>query len=75
MVQTKRLAALLLTLLALLPVPAAWAESGFAEAIVHRSLPVWGFQFHPERMSFQHRRTDTVDGAPLLCRFVALCRH
>ncbi|MCI7703903.1 MAG: SpoIID/LytB domain-containing protein, partial [Clostridiales bacterium] len=28
MVQTKRLAALLLTLLALLPVPAAWAESG-----------------------------------------------
>ena len=54
---------------------AAWAESGFAEAIVHRSLPVWGFQFLPERMSFQHRRTDTVDGAPLLCRFVALCRH
>ena len=28
MVQTKRLAALLLTLLALLPVPAAWADSG-----------------------------------------------
>ena len=30
MVQTKRLAALLLTLLALLPVPSAWADSGVA---------------------------------------------
>ncbi len=31
MVQTKRLAALLLTLLALLPVPAAWADSGVVQ--------------------------------------------
>ena len=52
----------------------AWAESGFVEAIAHQSLPIWGFQFHPERMAFQRRREDTVDGAPLFHRFLALCR-
>lgn len=52
----------------------AWAESGFAEAIEHDHLPILAVQFHPERMSFDHRRSDTVDGAPLLCAFLDLCR-
>ena len=52
----------------------AWAESGFPEAIIHRSLPIFAVQFHPERMSFGHRREDTVDGAPLFHRFLGLCR-
>ena len=52
----------------------AWAESSFPEAIIHRSLPIFAVQFHPERMSFGHRREDAVDGAPLFYRFLALCR-
>ena len=54
---------------------AAWAEGGFAEALEHLSLPIFAVQFHPERMSFAHRRQDTVDGAPILSRFLALCRE
>lgn len=53
----------------------AWAESGFAEALEHTSLPVLGVQFHPERLSFRHRRGDAVDGAPLLLHFMALCQR
>lgn len=36
------------------------------EAIVHDSLPVYGLQWHPERMCFAHRREDTVDGSIVL---------
>ncbi len=52
----------------------AWTESGVAEAMEHDRLPILAVQFHPERMSFDHRRSDTVDGAPLLCYFLDLCR-
>lgn len=52
----------------------AWAESGFPEALEHGSLPILAVQFHPERMSFAHRRPDTVDGRPILAHFLALCQ-
>ena len=52
----------------------AWAESGFAEVIEHRSLPVLGVQFHPERMFWEKRREDTIDGAPILNWFLTQCR-
>lgn len=52
-----------------------WAEGGFPEGMEHRSLPVFGVQFHPERMSGPLKRTDTVDGALLLDHFVDLCRR
>ena len=52
----------------------AWAESGFVEAMEHESLPLIAVQFHPERMAYHRRREDTVDGAPLLCHFLELCR-
>ena len=51
----------------------AWAESGFPEGMSHDRLPILAVQFHPERMSFRHRREDTVDGAPLLRYFLSLC--
>lgn len=55
-------------------VASAWAEAGFPEGLEHPALPVIGVQFHPERLSFHRRRTDAVDGAPLLRHFVSLCR-
>lgn len=51
-----------------------WSESGFAEVIEHRSLPILGVQFHPERMSWELRRQDTVDGAPIFHWFIERCR-
>lgn len=50
-----------------------WAESGLIEALQHQTLPVWGVQWHPERMSFEKRRPDTVDGAPLFEAFLRCC--
>lgn len=44
------------------------------ECIEHESLPVFGVQWHPERMCFQKRREDTVDGAAVFAYFVDLCR-
>ncbi len=41
---------------------AAWSESGLVEALEHRSLPIRGVQWHPERMSYAMRRPDTADG-------------
>jgi len=52
----------------------AWSESGFAEGMEHRDLPILGVQFHPERLAFSRRREDAVDGAPLLLHFLTLCR-
>lgn len=51
----------------------AVSDDGVAEAIEHASLPVYGVQFHPERMSFAHRRADTVDGRSLFDAFLAIC--
>ena len=53
---------------------AAWAESGFAEAIDLPGYPLLGVQFHPERMSFGKRRLDTIDGAAIFSWFLALCQ-
>ena len=55
-------------------VTAARSEDGVAEAVEHESLPVWGVQFHPERMCFLHRRDDTVDGSGIFRFFLEQCR-
>jgi putative glutamine amidotransferase len=54
---------------------AAWSESGFPEAMLHRTAPILAVQFHPERMSYSHRRPDTADGAPIWEYFLSLCRQ
>lgn len=49
-----------------------WAPDGVIEACRHRSLPIWSVQWHPERMCLSRARSDTVDGALLFRRFLAL---
>lgn len=51
----------------------AWAEGGFPEAIELPGHSILGVQFHPERMSFGHRRLDTVDGSAIFTWFLGAC--
>lgn len=53
----------------------ARSEGGVIEAITHRSYPLLAVQFHPERMSFDCRRPDAVDAAPIFHHFLSLCRE
>ncbi len=46
-----------------------------AEAFEHQSLPIIGFQWHPERMCVSQRREDTVDGIKVFEYFVNLCKN
>ena len=46
-------------------VPAQFSDDGVTEAVYHEALPIYGVQWHPERMSLKNRREDTVDGMPL----------
>ena len=54
---------------------AAVSDDGVTEAVCHESLPVWGVQWHPERMGFHHPRTDTVNGEMLVRQFLKLCKE
>ncbi len=51
------------------------SEDGVVEAIEHESLPVWGVQWHPERMCFAHQRNDTADGSAVFRFFLDRCRQ
>ena len=48
-------------------------EDGTVEAMHHEELPVYGVQWHPERMCLEHARKDTVCGLPLFAFFCRLC--
>lgn len=47
-----------------------WSEDGIVEALQHETLPIRCVQWHPERMSFAHRRCDTVDGSLVIAEFL-----
>ncbi len=51
----------------------AKAEDGVVEAIEHNEYPIWGVQWHPERMCFDHATPEAVDGAKLISFFLNLC--
>lgn len=50
----------------------AYSEDGIVEAVIHKTKPIIAVQWHPERMAFQHKRDDTVDGKPLFDYFLSL---
>ena len=54
--------------------PVLWSESGVIEAVEHASFPIISTQFHPERMTGNNQRPDTVDGKAIFDRFLSLCR-
>jgi len=51
-----------------------YSDDGVVEALQHRDLPVWGVQFHPERMCFAHAKPELADGSSLLRFFLEECR-
>ena len=44
------------------------------EAIEHKALPIWAFQFHPERMCFDFKKEGTTDSTPLFEEFIKRCQ-
>jgi len=48
-------------------VPTAWTEDGIVMGLRHRTLPVFGVQFHPESIASEH-------GHDLLRNFLAIAR-
>ena len=48
-------------------VPTAWTEDGIVMAMHHRTLPVFGVQFHPESIASEH-------GHRILANFLAIAR-
>lgn len=47
-----------------------WAPDGTAEALLHRTLPVWGVQFHPERLNVR----GGAEGDRIFAAWLGLCR-
>lgn len=48
-------------------------DGGIIEGFEHEHLPLFGVQWHPERMCFARRREDTVDGALIFEYFIKMC--
>ena len=48
-------------------VPTAWTEDGLVMAMHHRTLPIFGVQFHPESIASEH-------GHRILANFLAIAR-
>jgi anthranilate synthase/aminodeoxychorismate synthase-like glutamine amidotransferase len=48
-------------------VPTAWTDDGLIMAMHHRTMPVYGVQFHPESIASEH-------GHKILANFLALAR-
>lgn len=51
-------------------IPVMYAPDGIVEAMMHRSLPVKTVQWHPERLCFDYKREDTVDGSTVIGYFL-----
>lgn len=52
----------------------AVSEDGVIEAVENKEKKLYAVQFHPERMAFEYRRSDTVDGRHIFDFFLNECR-
>lgn len=52
----------------------AVSEDGVIEAVENNEKKIYALQFHPERMAFEHQRSDTVDGRLIFAYFLGQCR-
>ena len=52
----------------------AFWQGEYIEAFEHTKYPMFGVQWHPERMCFKHKREDTVSGDLVLKYFLDLCQ-
>lgn len=50
------------------------ANDEVCEALLHKDLPIVATQFHPERMSYEQRRDDTVVGEGIFEYFKSLLK-
>lgn len=50
-----------------------YSEDRVIEAVEHNILPIYGVQWHPERMSYEKYRKDAVDAKLLFEWFVLSC--
>ena len=56
-----------------LAVDAVCQEDGVIETLHHTLLPVYGVQWHPERLCLAHKWENAVNGLPVFCFFSRLC--
>ena len=52
----------------------AFWQGEYIEAFEHTKYPMFGVQWHPERMCFKHKREDTVSGDLVLKYFLDWCQ-
>ena len=50
-------------------------EDNVVEGFVHQTLPIIAVQWHPERIAFERKLEETVDGAEIFRYFVELCQR
>ena len=54
---------------------AQYSQDFVVEAMYHKSLPLLGVQWHPERMCFAHANPRTEDGSLLLRYFLSFLKN
>ena len=54
-------------------VATAYWNDQYIEAIEHKSLPILGVQWHPERMCASEKRDDTINGIGIFEWFINIC--
>ncbi|MFI3324739.1 MAG: type 1 glutamine amidotransferase [Clostridia bacterium] len=52
----------------------AYSNDGLVEAVKHKTKPIFAVQWHPERIAYEHKNPETVDGSLLFDYFMSLIK-